>query len=69
MGVIGNVLRAIHGSGQLTVNYTDAFFPRRCREQIYHLLSEMSSEAITSAHAPLHCQARTCVSRRDHVDS
>ena len=39
--------------------------PRYWREQFYLQLSALSSEANTLAHAGPHCQAHTCVSRRD----
>ena len=61
--VYGIVLRTHHI--YLIVERAETVSPRYWREQFYDHLSEMSSEAIKPAHAGLHGQARTCISRRD----
>ena len=51
----------------LIVERTEAVSPRYWWEQFYDHLYEMSSEAMQSAYAGLHCQASTCVSRGDRA--
>ena len=51
----------------LIVERAEAVSPKYWREQFYDHLPEMSSEAIKPAHAGLHGQASTCISRRDRA--